>query len=913
MALVERLAILIDANGAGAVREFQKVGVAAERDLGKAETSAAKMSGTLIKSGAIMVGVGAVLVAGAYKAAEAFGQQEMADLKLQNTFANMPKLAGHSSDGLKAYAAALEKTTTFSDQATESAMSLLGTFPLTEEQIRNITPLVQDYAAKFGVDLDNAAKQVGKALDGQIGALRRNGVSIDAALYKTDKYAAVQKALREQVGGFAAQEAQTFSGSLARLGNQLHDVEEGVGKGAVEAFSKLLAPVEAASGALAGMDSSTKGVVGQVVAYGGAGLLAVGTTSVLTGTVMKMSSNLGVLVGKLKDSELGFNATGAASAAAAAGIVAAVMAIQKMNADSSANQTKLFGDIDFSDLEAANQKLDQTGQQINGLGSKWDSYSAAEKLAHAEDYKLWNDSAGQQEEHRKHLEAATQATNELAGATGMTAREAESLVKKLHIDPSAVPMDKLVKAINAYRSGAMDAAGVSQELGIAEGDVADGAEGEETAVKKVDKAIQSAADAKRSYQSALQHVDDAQYASVQASKKVAEAQEAAAQATKRIGDAEHDHAKAVEAIGEAQRSYEQSVKRVSDAEEARVLSLRKVDDAVTAVASAQQNLDDILAGGKHGDEYSQGIEQASINLARSKLTEADAEKKLADAKTPEERTKAALDLEQAKLDLARANEAQMDAGTAQSRDAAKASDDLAHANDGLTSAERDAERAAEAVSNAQHDAEKAAEAVTDAQYAAQKSAEAVGQAQRDAAHAADAIAAAQHDAARAARDVEAAQYDAVKALDAMNVKMAEQDKAFADNKGHLSELLAYYQDLANQAPQLTNAIRPLAELLGKQAATDLGGLVGSSLAHHAMGGPSGPGSVSVVGEHGPELHVEGSMGGFIVPNHALGGLPVRGGDGGSYAVSTPITVQLDGRTLAEALVPHYVRLEKSRR
>ena len=47
MALLERLQILIDADGKGAVREFQKVGTTADRELSKADDRVRKVSAGL--------------------------------------------------------------------------------------------------------------------------------------------------------------------------------------------------------------------------------------------------------------------------------------------------------------------------------------------------------------------------------------------------------------------------------------------------------------------------------------------------------------------------------------------------------------------------------------------------------------------------------------------------------------------------------------------------------------------------------------------------------------------------------------------------------------------------------------------------------------------------------------------------
>lgn len=300
MALTDRLEILITANGNAAVREFSQVGNAADRELGRATNSADKLGGQLSSVGATMIGVGAVLVAGMGAAAQASEGQTLANTKLENTLANMPKLSGETADAFYEQAEALQKVTAAGDDEIVTAQAMLGTFNLTGEQIRGITPLVVDYARKFGTDLPGAAVQVGKALDGSIGALKRNGVSIDENIYKTDRYRAVNEALSDQVGGFAEAEGKTFSGQLEIMKNQLGEVAEGVGVGAVEAFSTLLGPVQSASGWFQNLDADGQKLVGTIGTFGGAGLIAVGGLSMVVGQAIKMRENIGTLVEGLR-------------------------------------------------------------------------------------------------------------------------------------------------------------------------------------------------------------------------------------------------------------------------------------------------------------------------------------------------------------------------------------------------------------------------------------------------------------------------------------------------------------------------------------------------------------------------------------------------------------------------------------
>jgi len=194
-----------------------------------------KEVGGLSKSGSLMTGAfaaagAALLIAFGKKSVAAYQDSQLQLLKLQNTIANMPKLAGSSTAAFEEQAAAIQKVTAADGDAIIAGQAMLGTFSTTEDQILGLTPLVVDYARKFGVDLVDANKAVGKAMDGQIGALKKQGVSIDAAMFATDRYGAIVSALRNQVGGFAESEAASGVAASERLGVAFEDLQENIGE-----------------------------------------------------------------------------------------------------------------------------------------------------------------------------------------------------------------------------------------------------------------------------------------------------------------------------------------------------------------------------------------------------------------------------------------------------------------------------------------------------------------------------------------------------------------------------------------------------------------------------------------------------------------------------------------------------------
>ena len=71
MALSERLALLITLDGRGAVKGFEQVGRAAEKNLGKSTNKIDMLGKSFTKVGVGMIATGAVLAGGLYKLAQA--------------------------------------------------------------------------------------------------------------------------------------------------------------------------------------------------------------------------------------------------------------------------------------------------------------------------------------------------------------------------------------------------------------------------------------------------------------------------------------------------------------------------------------------------------------------------------------------------------------------------------------------------------------------------------------------------------------------------------------------------------------------------------------------------------------------------------------------------------------------------
>jgi hypothetical protein len=178
---------------------------------------------------------GQVLISGAVLGAmnnflKAQGESEAAINKLNLALANQGRYNEGLSKNLIEYAAALQKTSTYSDETVLGAEAILASFGMNEAQIKRTTQAALDFAAATGTDLETATNLLGKAFAGNTAQLWRYGIVIDQTLPVAQRFEAALGQLEQRFGGQAIAAAQNYEGQLAQLKNAFNDVEESIGK-----------------------------------------------------------------------------------------------------------------------------------------------------------------------------------------------------------------------------------------------------------------------------------------------------------------------------------------------------------------------------------------------------------------------------------------------------------------------------------------------------------------------------------------------------------------------------------------------------------------------------------------------------------------------------------------------------------
>ena len=152
-----------------------------------------------------------------------FIEQEKAEKKLETAL-------GKTNKALLNQASALQKVTTFGDEAIIGAQSLIAAFIDDEEQIKKATQATLDLASAKGMDLNAAADLVSKTLGSSTNSLSRYGIEVNGAVGSTKRLESLTSNISRLFGGQATAAAQTLGGSVEQMKNIFGDLAEDIGK-----------------------------------------------------------------------------------------------------------------------------------------------------------------------------------------------------------------------------------------------------------------------------------------------------------------------------------------------------------------------------------------------------------------------------------------------------------------------------------------------------------------------------------------------------------------------------------------------------------------------------------------------------------------------------------------------------------
>jgi hypothetical protein len=386
MALLERLQILIDADGKGAVREFQKVGATADRELSRVDERTQKMSAGLTTFGATAVTASAVAAVGLGKLAMTASDYGEAISASSVIFEK------EAVPALEAYGEAAAEASGLSKTAAVDGANQFGTFGKAAglagddlvEFSTDLTSLAGDLASFKNTTPDEAIAALGSALRGESEPLRKYGVLLDDATLKAEamalgiyngngplttqqKILAANEAIFKQTSDAQGDFART-SDSLANrqraLAAEFENVKVKIGEGLIPLFEKFAGVASSALDGFGALPDSAQSAIGTIAGLGVVAGGAVGAISLISGQAIKARDSL-TLVGT--DGTRSLNKVG--KAATALGGVLATIAVTDIVFNFINDGTGVAGDTKkaIDEITIAREKLSQQGA-INAFG-----------------------------------------------------------------------------------------------------------------------------------------------------------------------------------------------------------------------------------------------------------------------------------------------------------------------------------------------------------------------------------------------------------------------------------------------------------------------------------------------------------------------------------------------------------------
>jgi len=431
--------------------------------------------------------------------------------------------------------------------------------------------LALDISAATGIELETVSLALGKAFNGNVGALTKLGVPIDENVKKSKDLSAIVETLNKQFGGAAATAADTFSGRLQILKTSIGEAWEGIGYALLPIAEKLVAfiqknvvpVIQAFADELSGGGSLRDALLAAAAQAGDFGIKVINMVEGVVKAVGSIS-NVFLDVGRF--------------ALAAGGLIGGAISFIKGGPDAfmaTINKTDDF-------MDALNNMKTSTA----GVGAIFDGFR--------------NDLFG------------------VAAAANVTQDELRNLDQVQRGIAAGGPVTKFIGPLLAgYGSLAPKQKTAAQlqeefnkklrELQLAGSGASATIDKAKQNFEKYTSALKGSTSAQKSFTSAQKGTRDAQLGLGAANKDLLTAQENLDRAMSGFG-AGSDQAKA------AQRELSKAQRNVAQAGFG-------VEESVFAVADAEKKLAELL---KDPETSKQAIREAEINLAQAKLAVADA-------------------------------------------------------------------------------------------------------------------------------------------------------------------------------------------------------------------------------------------------------------------------------------------------
>lgn len=294
------------------------------------------VGGGMMKAGAIATAISVPIIAGIKKSLGAYEIQNAAETKLIEIYKTRMGASKDAAQATMELASALQKEGIIGDEVQLSGAQQLATFAKMPGTVNTLLPAMNNLLAQqkgynaTAQDATGIANLMGKVMNGQVGALKRVGISFDEnqeKMLKTgteeEKAAVLAQVITDNVGNMNAKMAETPLGKIQQMKNTWGDLTEQTGG----MFAPVLADVAKmlSSSVLPVVERliktiSANPIIAKIV-VGLAGLLAIG------GPILIIVGALVSAIGTITTALAGLTAAMLAPVAIGALIVGGIIAI----------------------------------------------------------------------------------------------------------------------------------------------------------------------------------------------------------------------------------------------------------------------------------------------------------------------------------------------------------------------------------------------------------------------------------------------------------------------------------------------------------------------------------------------------------------------------------------------------------
>lgn len=161
---------------------------------------------------------------------KAFMADEAAQRKFSTTLKNTTNATDDQVSATEDWITQQQALTGFADDKLRPSFETLARVTGDVGKATEYTTLAMDISRGTGKDLETVSLALGKAYDGNEGALRRLGIPLDDNKVKTGDFLGITTDLKDMFKGQASEYADSYAGKMEILGTRTEELKESVGE-----------------------------------------------------------------------------------------------------------------------------------------------------------------------------------------------------------------------------------------------------------------------------------------------------------------------------------------------------------------------------------------------------------------------------------------------------------------------------------------------------------------------------------------------------------------------------------------------------------------------------------------------------------------------------------------------------------